>query len=121
MEILGIGMPELIFIILIVLIILGPKDMQKAGRTIGAWLNRLVTSEGWRALRATSNELRNLPNRLMREANLEELHKIGNEIGQSIEMRGEPLSPPVNPPVSPPPGPSKSAQKNRRAEQGDDA
>ena len=41
MEILGIGASELVFIILIAIIILGPKDMQKAGRTIGRFLNQL--------------------------------------------------------------------------------
>ena len=33
MEILGIGPSELLFIVLIAIIVLGPKDMQKAGRT----------------------------------------------------------------------------------------
>ncbi len=82
MEILGIGPTELIFIILLALIILGPKDMQKAGRTIGRWLRNLVTSEGWRAFLNTSREIRNLPNRLMREANLEDLEKVNKEIGK---------------------------------------
>ena len=44
MEILGIGAPELIFIFLIAIIVLGPKDMQKAGRTIGRWLLKIVSS-----------------------------------------------------------------------------
>ena len=42
MEILGIGWQELIFIVIIALIVLGPKDMQEAGRSLGRWLNRLV-------------------------------------------------------------------------------
>ena len=71
MEILGVGWQELIFIFLIALIVLGPKDMQKAGRTIGRWLNQLVRSDGWRALQQTSRELRKLPTALMREANVD--------------------------------------------------
>ena len=71
MEILGIGAPELIFIVIIALIVLGPKDMQKTGRTIGRWLNQLVRSDGWKAFQQTSREIRNLPTSLMREANLE--------------------------------------------------
>ncbi|HZM24381.1 MAG TPA: hypothetical protein VFC02_21730 [Anaerolineales bacterium] len=70
MEFLGIGAPELIFILLIAIIVLGPKDMQKAGQTIGRWLNQLVRSEGWRALQQTSREIRKLPTTLMREANV---------------------------------------------------
>jgi sec-independent protein translocase protein TatB len=71
MEILGIGATELVFIILIAIIVLGPKDMQKAGKTIGRWLNQIRSSEGWRIVRDTSRELSNLPNKWMREANLE--------------------------------------------------
>lgn len=82
MEFLGIGPTELILILLIALVILGPKDMQKAGRTIGRWLRNLVTSEGWRAFLNTSREIRNLPTRLMREANLEDLEKVNQEIGK---------------------------------------
>jgi len=71
MEILGVGAPELVFIVLIALIVLGPKDMQKAGKTLGRWLNQLVHSESWQVFQKTSRELRNLPTNLMREANME--------------------------------------------------
>jgi len=71
MDIFGIGASELVFIILIAIIILGPKDMQKAGRTIGRWLNQLVRSDGWKIFQRTSTEIRNLPRNLMREANME--------------------------------------------------
>ncbi len=84
MEILGIGAPELVFIIIIVLIVLGPKDMQKAGRTIGRWLNTLVHSDNWRVFQKTSRELRNLPSNLMREANLEMI-KADEDIRKAIK------------------------------------
>jgi len=73
MEFLGVGPSELIFIILIAIIILGPKDMQKAGRMIGRFLNQLIRSDGWKIFQQTSNELRNLPRNLMREAHMEML------------------------------------------------
>ena len=79
MEILGIGMSELVFIVIVALIVLGPKDMQKAGRTIGKFLRDIVTSDGWKMFQQTSRELRTLPNRLMREAN-EELDQIGKDL-----------------------------------------
>jgi predicted membrane-bound dolichyl-phosphate-mannose-protein mannosyltransferase len=69
MEILGIGMPELIFIVLIALIVLGPKDMEKTGRTIGVWLNKVVRSDVWRVFLSTSKEIGKLPNKWMRETN----------------------------------------------------
>jgi Sec-independent protein translocase protein TatA len=79
MDFLGIGMPELIFIVLIALIIIGPKDMEKTGRAIGRFLNSFVHSDGWQAFRQTSKEVQNLPNRLMREANLEEIEKLAKD------------------------------------------
>ncbi len=82
MEILGIGTSELIFIVIIALIVLGPKDMQKAGRTVGKWLRNIVTSDGWKMFQQTSRELRTLPNRLMRDAN-DELNQIGKDLNNA--------------------------------------
>jgi Sec-independent protein translocase protein TatA len=82
MEILGIGMPELIFVVIIALLILGPKDMQKAGKTIGKFLRDMITSDGWKLFQQTSRDLRTLPNRLIREAN-EELNQVGKEINSA--------------------------------------
>jgi sec-independent protein translocase protein TatB len=87
MEILGIGASELVFIVIIAIIILGPKDMQKAGKTIGRWLNHFIRSDGWKALQRASKEIRNLPTNLMREANLEEVQQVGREIRNSIDPR----------------------------------
>ena len=87
MDIFGIGPTELAFILLIALILLGPKDMQKAGRTIGRWMRDFVSSDSWRAFRETSRELRNLPNRLMREANLEELKDVADDVTKSADLR----------------------------------
>ena len=73
MDILGVGPLELVFILIIALIVLGPRDMAKAGRTIGRALRKIVTSPSWRAVQQTSREIRNLPNRLIREAGLEDM------------------------------------------------
>lgn len=83
MEILGIGASELVFVIIIALLVLGPKDMQKAGKTIGKWLRNIITSDGWRVFQQTSREIRNLPTRLMREAN-EDLEKINRDINREV-------------------------------------
>jgi Sec-independent protein translocase protein TatA len=72
MEFLGIGPMELFFIILIAIIILGPRDMVKAGRTIGRFLRDIMKSDYYRAFMSSSREIRDLPTRLIREANLED-------------------------------------------------
>jgi sec-independent protein translocase protein TatB len=86
MEILGIGASELIFILIIALIVLGPKDMQKAGKTIGRWLNQLVRSDSWKVFQRTSAELRNLPRNLMRDANME-IAEMERDLRNAIDPR----------------------------------
>jgi sec-independent protein translocase protein TatB len=101
MEIFGVGPSELVFIVIIALIILGPKDMQKAGKTIGKFLRDVVTSDGWKMFQQTSRELRTLPNRLMREAN-DELNQIGSEINNASPSAANRSNNPNNPPRSQP-------------------
>jgi sec-independent protein translocase protein TatB len=83
MEILGVGPLELLFIFLIALIVLGPKDMAKTGRTLGRFMYKVVTSPAWQTFRQASRDLRQLPTKLMREAGLEEqeLQKLSQEMG----------------------------------------
>ena len=118
MEIFGIGTSELIFILLIAIIVLGPKDMQKAGKTVGRWLNQLMKSDGWRAFQRASKEIRNLPTSLMREANLEELREMDKEIRNNIDPHPprapvsarNPAEPPSNQAASTPRSPSPEPQ-----------
>ncbi|MCZ2126697.1 MAG: twin-arginine translocase TatA/TatE family subunit [Anaerolineales bacterium] len=89
MEILGIGMPELIFIVVIALLILGPKDMQKAGKTIGRFLRDLTRSDGWKIFQQTSRGFRDLPTRLIRDANMD-LAKLNGEIKEAVQPTKQP-------------------------------
>jgi sec-independent protein translocase protein TatB len=73
MNIFGIGTWEILIILVIILLILGPEDLQKTGRTIGRWINKVTRSEGWSAITAISREVRGLPSRLAREAQLDDL------------------------------------------------
>jgi sec-independent protein translocase protein TatB len=94
MEFLGIGPSELLFIIIIALIVLGPKDMQKAGRTIGKWMRKVVTSDGWKLFQQTSREIQTLPNRLMREAALDEdLKEIQKNLQKPLDVNNRPSQP----------------------------
>jgi len=86
MDFLGIGPLELFFIVLIALIVLGPQDMVKAGRTLGRWMRSLVMSETWRTLTQASKEIRTLPTRLMREAGIDE---IKNQLPEAETIRKE--------------------------------
>jgi sec-independent protein translocase protein TatB len=108
MEILGIGPLELLFILLIALIVLGPGDMAKAGRTIGRFMRKIIVSPEWRTVQKASRELKYLPNRLMREATLEDLqkdlkdvNKIGGQISSEVKKIETDLSSWTTPPITP--------------------
>jgi hypothetical protein len=75
MNIFGIGPLEFFLILVIALIFMGPNDMAKAGRTMGRQLRKIITSPEWRTLLQASREMRNLPNRMMREAGIEDIQK----------------------------------------------
>ncbi len=73
MNLFGIGPLELLLIFLLIIIIFGPQDLQKTGKALGKTLNKVVKSEEWQAFKRASREIQLLPNKLMREANLEEM------------------------------------------------
>jgi Sec-independent protein translocase protein TatA len=87
MDIFGIGPLELVFIMIIALIVIGPQDLGKAARSAGRFLNRLYRSEAWQALTDASKSLRSLPKRLAREAALEDL----DEAQRSVQDTGREL------------------------------
>ena len=74
MDIFGIGLPEIIFILLLVAIIFGPKDLEKMGKTIGGALFRFFNSEAYRNLRRIGE----LPADLARKAGLDEFRATVN-------------------------------------------
>jgi len=125
MEFLGIGPLELLFVVIIALIVLGPKDMVKAGKTIGRTLRKIVTSPNWRAIQQTSRELRQLPNRLIREAGLEEIQKnipkpedIGHELGiDEMKKNLSDVSEELSDWTTPPPTIRPDAPPDQSAEQ----
>jgi Sec-independent protein translocase protein TatA len=90
MDILGIGPLEIIFILLLALIIFGPKDIIKASQSAGRFLRKMVTSPGWRAVQQTSKDLRNLPNKLMREAGIDEIEKELKEDAKDLKEMTKP-------------------------------
>ena len=86
MEILGIGPLELFFIILLALIILGPKDLEKTGKSIAKGLNNLIRSDNWNNIRLASDKVKSLPSELMREAGMEEMKKtLETEVIQPVK------------------------------------
>lgn len=85
MDFLGVGPLELLFVLIIALIVLGPRDIARFARRAGRLLNRLYNSEVWGTIHKASQEFRDLPNRLAREAALDELDE---SIRRSTDVSG---------------------------------
>ena len=68
----GIGIPEIIIVVVLALIIMGPQDMVATARKLGRWVYRVYHSPTWRMIMSTSQELRELPTKFVREAGLED-------------------------------------------------
>jgi sec-independent protein translocase protein TatB len=102
MEFLGIGPLELAFIILLAIIIFGPKDIVNTSKTVGKSLNKFIRSDTWKTINQTTRELKNLPTRLMRETGLDELEKSTKEemarVDTAIQQSIRPATLPDDPP-----------------------
>lgn len=107
MDIFGIGMPEIVLILLLVVIIFGPKDLEKMARTIGSGLSRFFKSDTYRDLR----KIGDLPTEFARKAGLDEFRASINSTKVS-----SPQNPPAGqtlPPSSP--NPEEKEPENRIA------
>jgi sec-independent protein translocase protein TatB len=80
----NIGPLEFILILLVAIIVLGPERMVTGARTFGRWIYKLVRSPTWRAIMSTSQEIRDLPNKIMRESGLEETLKDVQSVGTDL-------------------------------------
>jgi Sec-independent protein translocase protein TatA len=76
MNIFGIGPLEVVFILIIGILVLGPEGMIEAGRKFGKFLRSVLNSSWWKNVRQGINDIQHLPQRLMREAELEELNEL---------------------------------------------
>ncbi len=72
MEFLNVGFTELLLIAIVVMVVFGPERTREGMRWAAREYTRFTKSATWRELRAWWADLRELPQELMREANLEQ-------------------------------------------------
>lgn len=72
MEILNVGPLELGLILILALIVLGPDGMVKTSRQVARWISKIIKSPIWKELISTSDEIRSIPQKFVKEANLED-------------------------------------------------
>lgn len=83
LNIFGIGPLELLGIMVLLLLLFGPTDLVRMAREAGRLINRLTRSEGYQTIQQASQEIRNLPQKILQETELETLQK---------DLKGEPAS-----------------------------
>jgi sec-independent protein translocase protein TatB len=122
MEFLNIGLPEFLLILLLAVVLVGPKDLVKFSRTAGKFLNRLFHSEAWAAFQDTSREIQDLPARMMREAGLDETLRdakwTGDPASTAAAEAGQSIWPP---PTGQPPAAKLAAPGEGASAAGDDS
>ncbi|MBE0686900.1 MAG: hypothetical protein IH585_13000 [Anaerolineaceae bacterium] len=96
MSFFGIGPMELIFILIIMILVLGPKNMVVSAQKLGVTLRKIVKSPLWATVMDTSREIREIPTRLIREAGIEEDLKNIKTTTNSLKNVGN-FSVPIDP------------------------
>jgi Sec-independent protein translocase protein TatA len=72
MNILGIGIPELIIIFIVAMIFLGPGNMVKTASQVSAAIKKLLNSEMWRSMVNSTKEIRTIQGQIIKETGLPE-------------------------------------------------
>lgn len=99
MEVLGIGLPELVLILVIIFLVLGPKDMASTARRIARTIRTLTQSEFWRATREAWRMAQDIPTELLRETGLEEAQKELNQMSSQLNQWSREINSSVNFPI----------------------
>lgn len=71
MEFFNLGWSEILLILLVAFVILGPGKISQTARDLGAWLRKLNKSEAFRDVINTTDQIRNFPRKIMDEAKLD--------------------------------------------------
>lgn len=83
----GIGLPEIVILILISFVVIGPERSRELALTAGRWLRRIMTSAWWREFNNVAGALRDLPNTLVRMSELEDsLRQIQTDMNQATQV-----------------------------------
>jgi Sec-independent protein translocase protein TatA len=73
MQIFNVGVLEILFILILAFIVLGPRRTINTARDVGVWVRNLAKSPIWRDIVSASSEIRDLPKKLMDDAELQRM------------------------------------------------
>ena len=84
MEILNIGPLELLVILVLAVLMFGPEDIVNFAHKAGRWIYNLRKSELWQEIVGTTKEIQELPQKIIKDAELEETMKEINALNRSM-------------------------------------
>jgi len=84
MEVFNIGPLELLVILVLVILMFGPQDIVNFAHKAGHWIYNLKKSEFWQDLMGTTKQIQEFPQKIMKEAELEETMKEIDALNQSM-------------------------------------
>jgi Sec-independent protein translocase protein TatA len=81
----GVGLPELVILALIGFVVIGPERSREVALSAGRLLRKVMTSSWWDDFSSITKSLRDLPNTLVRMAEIEETQADLRRTMQDIE------------------------------------
>ena len=72
MNFLGIGPLELVLLVLIALVVLGPNDIVKVSKNLGNWIRKIRKSDTWDNVIKMTDEVKKIPQNLIEESGIDE-------------------------------------------------
>jgi Sec-independent protein translocase protein TatA len=102
MEILNIGPLELLLILVLAVLMFGPQDIVNFAHKAGRWIYNLRKSELWQEIVGTTKQIQEIPQQIMKEAELEETMKEINALNRSM-LNSDPLQKAHDSAISDPP------------------
>ncbi len=110
MNLFGLGTGELVFLLILGFLLLGPEEMQRLARMLGRLLRKLYLSTFWRMSVRLRHEFEGYIREEIRRAGLEELERLQQEWQRELAQT-EGLDVPSLLPPGTPLGPSGSGPK----------
>ncbi len=84
MKLFNIGFPELLLILIMMLILLGPEEMQENARKFARLIRKIVKSDSWRTFWGIYKDVKNYPHQIMKDAELDEFNRKFNQQADDI-------------------------------------
>ena len=86
MRIFNVGIREVILLLVIMLILFGPRQMQENARNLAKWIRKLVRSDTWRTFLGLVDDVNTIKDQVIRESGIKEvqdsLRGVNRQLGE---------------------------------------